>query len=31
MQTEALKEQQLEGRVSVRVLGVAVPDGVCSV
>lgn len=29
MQTEALKEQQLEG--SVRVLGVAVPDGICSV
>lgn len=31
MQTEALKEQQLKGRVSVRLFGAAVPDGVGSV
>lgn len=31
MRTEALKGQQLEGRVSVRLSGAAVPDGVGSV
>lgn len=31
MQTKALKEQQLEGRVGVRVLGAVVPNGVGSV
>lgn len=31
VQTEALKEQQLEGRVRESVFGAAVPDGVGSV